>query len=155
MSEAGPARAESAGPSAGGTPPPSDDASVPPGIRDLLGRLAASLASAVDTRVQLAALEFAEERDRASDRLVLVLVAAIAAGLALLGLNGVVVTLLWERLGWVALLLPTLLWTAVAAVAIRRLSIASRREQRPVAATLAEFSRDRAFIVERFGKGPR
>jgi uncharacterized membrane protein YqjE len=86
---------------------------------------------------------------------VLVLVAAIAAGLALLGLNGVVVTLLWERLGWVALLLPTLLWTAVAAVAIRRLSIASRREQRPFAATLAEFSRDRAFIVERFGKGPR
>jgi uncharacterized membrane protein YqjE len=155
MSEAGPARAESAGPSAGGPPPPSDDASVPPGIRDLLGRLAASLASALDTRVQLAALEFAEERDRARDRLVLVLVAAIAAALALLGLNGVFVALLWGRLGWVALLLPTLLWIAVAALAFRRLSIASRREQRPFAATLAEFSRDRAFIVERFTKERR
>ncbi len=155
MSEAGPARAESAGPSAGGTPSPSDDASLPPGIRDLLGRLAASLASAVDTRVQLAALEFAEERDRTRDRLVLVLVAAIAAALALLGVNGVFVALLWDRLGWVALLLPTLLWIAVAALAFRRLSIASRREQRPFAATLAEFSRDRAFIVERFTKGRR
>jgi uncharacterized membrane protein YqjE len=153
MSEAGPTRAESAGPSAGSPRP--GDSPTPAGVRDLLGRLAASVASAVDTRVQLAALEFAEERDRARDRLVLVLVAAIAGGFALLGLNGLFVVLLWDRLGWVALLLPTLLWLAVAALAAYRLSVASRREQRPFAATLAEFSRDRAFLAERFGRGPR
>jgi uncharacterized membrane protein YqjE len=149
MAQARPERAEPAGgdaSSAGGRAP---------GIRDLLGRLAASIASAVDTRVQLAALEFAEERARARDRLVLVLVAAIAGGFALLGANAVIVALLWDALGWVALLLPTLAWTLVAGLAAWRLSVASRREERPFAATLAEFERDRAFLVERYGKGPR
>jgi uncharacterized membrane protein YqjE len=149
-------RAESDGPADSGDDAASGrGASRPAGIRDLLGRLAASLASAVDTRVQLAALEFAEERARARDRLVLVLVAALAGGFALLGANALVVVLLWGRLGWVALLLPTLAWTAIAGIAAWRLSVASRREERPFAATLAEFSRDRAFLAERYGKGPR
>lgn len=156
MTEADPVRAESDGPSAGGGSAPSGrGAARPTGIRDLLGRLAASLASAIDTRVQLAALEFAEERARARDRLVLGLVAALAAGFALLGANALLVVLLWDRLGWVALLLPTLAWAAVAGLAAWRLSVASRRDERPFAATLAEFSRDRAFLVERYGKGPR
>ncbi|MFM1988941.1 MAG: hypothetical protein RJA99_1898 [Pseudomonadota bacterium] len=137
---------------AAGRGPSPDDAPSPAGLRDLLGRLAASLASAVDTRVQLAALEFAEERDRARDRLVLVLVAAIAAGFALLALNALVVAVLWDRLGWVSLALLVALWTAVAAVAVARLSQASRREQRPFSATLAEFERDRDWLVERFGR---
>jgi len=172
MAEAGSARAASDGPAAdgpvpsegAGAPPPGDaaaggsrpgDPGPSPGVRDLLGQLAASVASAVDTRVQLAALEFAEERERARDRLAMVLVAAIAGGFALLGVNGLVVVLLWDRLGWVALLLPTLAWIAVAALAVRRLSLASRREQKPFSATLAEFARDRAFLVERFGRRPR
>lgn len=140
-------------PAAGaGSGPTPDDAPGQAGLRELLGRLAASLASAVDTRVQLAALEFAEERDRARDRLVLVLVAAIAAGFALLALNALVVAVLWDRLGWVSLALLVVLWTAVAAFAGMRLSQASRREQRPFSATLAEFERDRDWLVERFGR---
>ncbi len=155
MSQAGSVRAEPGGPPAGGGASPAGERASPPGIRDLLGRLAASVASAVDTRVQLAALEFAEERARARDRLVLVLVAALAGGFALLGANALVVVLLWDALGWGALLLPTLAWAAVAALAAWRLSVASRREERPFAATLAEFDRDRAFLVERYGKGQR
>ena len=149
MANARPERAEAAD---GAASPAGERA---PGIRDLLGRLAASVASALDTRVQLVALEFAEERARARSRLVLVLVAAIAGGLALLGANAVIVAVLWDALGWVALLLPTLAWALVAALAAWRLSVASRREERPFAATLAEFERDRAFLVERCGKGPR
>lgn len=149
MARARPERAEAAD---GDASPAGERA---PGIRDLLGRLAASVASTLDTRVQLAALEFAEERARARDRLVLVLVAAIAGGFALLGANAVIVALLWDALGWVALLLPTLAWALVAALAAWRLSVASRREERPFAATLAEFERDRAFLAERYGKGSR
>ena len=67
--------------------------------------------------MQIAALEFAEERDRARDRLVLVLVIAIAAAFALLAANTLVVALLWDRLGWVTLALLTLLWAAIAALA--------------------------------------
>ena len=156
MSESGPVRPEPGGPAhAGDAPPPGDAAASRQGIRDLLGGLAASVASALDTRVQLAALEFAEERARARDRLVLVLVAALAGGFALLGANALVVVLLWDALGWGALLVPTLAWTAIAALAAWRLSAASRREERPFAATLAEFARDRAFLAERYGKGPR
>lgn len=143
-----------------GAPPPGDgpdsaaEAQVR-GIRELIGRLAASVASAVDTRVQLAALEFAEERERARERLGLLLLASIAGGFALLAANALFVVLLWDRLGWVSLALVTVLWSAVAAIAARRLAIASRRDQRPFAATLAEFERDRAFLGERFGAGRR
>jgi uncharacterized membrane protein YqjE len=131
--------------------PPRSAPSGGAGLRDLLGRLAASIASTVDTRVQLAALEFAEERDRARDRLVLVLIAAIAAGLALIALNALIVAVLWDRFGWGSLLGLTALWGAVAGIAVWRLAQASRREQGPFAATLAEFERDRVWLLERFG----
>jgi uncharacterized membrane protein YqjE len=148
--------ASSAGPASGdATDHPGDGATGSAGIRDLLGRLAASVVSAADTRVQIAALEFAEERDRARDRLVLVLVMAIAAAFALLAANTLVVALLWDRLGWITLALLTLLWAAVTGVAGWRLALASRREQTPFAATLAEFGRDRAWLMERFGKRRR
>ncbi|RPH44253.1 MAG: hypothetical protein EHM87_11220 [Burkholderiales bacterium] len=145
-----------AGPAAGDPNGPSADGSAgSAGIRELLGRLAASFVSAADTRVQIAALEFAEERERARDRLVLVLIVALAAAFALLAANALAVALLWDRLGWVSLALLTLLWSLVAGVAGWRLALASRREQAPFSATLAEFGRDRAWLVERFGKRSR
>ena len=153
MRETGP---YSAGPASGdATDPPRDGATGSDGIRDLLGRLAASVASAADTRVQIAALEFAEERDRALERLVPLLIMTIAAAFALLMANMLAVALLWDRLGWITLALLTLLWAAVAGLAGWRLAVASRREQTPFAATLAEFGRDRAWLMERFGKRRR
>jgi uncharacterized membrane protein YqjE len=136
------------------TPDPSEpaDADRPtPGVRDTLGRLAASVAAAVDTRVQLVALEFSEERERARDRLVLVVVASIAGAFALLAANTLLVALLWDRLGWITLAGLTVAWSAVALVAVQRMSALARRERRPFDATLAEFERDRAWIADRFG----
>lgn len=129
-----------------------DAAAGDAGIRELLGRLAVSLASAADTRVQLAALEFAEERERARERLTLLLVAALATGFVLLGLNALVVALLWAQMGWVVIAMLVVLWAAVAGVAAWRLSLASHRDERPFSATLAEFARDRQWLAERFGK---
>jgi uncharacterized membrane protein YqjE len=126
-----------------------------PGVRDTLARLAASFAAAVDTRVQLAALEFAEERARTRDRLTLIVVAAIAGAFSLLAANALLVVVLWERLGWITLAALTLAWGAVALVAGQRLSALARRERRPFDATLAEFERDRDWIAERVGRGPR
>lgn len=145
--------ASSAGPAAGDPSASSDDG--PAGIRDLLGRIAASIASAADTRAQLAALEFAEERERARDRLVLVLIVALAAAFALLAVNALAVVVLWDRIGWGSLALLTLLWAGVAGVAGWRLALASRREQAPFSATLAEFGRDRTWLLERFGRRSR
>jgi uncharacterized membrane protein YqjE len=140
-----------AGEDAAGTPRPEP----PPGIAELLGRLAASVAGTLETRVQLAALEFAEERDRTRGLLVLGVVAAIAGFLALLALNALVVALAWPRLGWGGLALLSVFWIVVAAAAAMRLSAQARRAQRPFAASLAEFERDRAWIAERFGPRSR
>lgn len=154
MREPGSASAARPG-SAPGDADADDATAASPGIRDLLGRLATSVAGSIETRVQLAALEFAEERTRARERLVLALVAAIAAGFALLAANALVVVLLWDRLGWGSLALLTALWLVVAGVAAWRLSVTARREQRPFAATLAEFERDREWLADRFGSRPR
>jgi uncharacterized membrane protein YqjE len=134
-----------------------DDApgSASPGIRDTLGRLAAAVASAVDTRVQLVALEFAEERERAKDRLALMLVAAVAATFALLAANTLLVVVLWDRLGWITLAGLAVVWGVVALVAVRRMAALAKREQRPFDGTLAEFARDRAWIAERIGRSDR
>jgi uncharacterized membrane protein YqjE len=150
MSESGPASATGA--------PPADapsSATGSPGIRELLARLAASIASAAETRVQLAALEYAEERERLARRFALGVVAAVAGTLALLAANALVVVLLWDRLGWISLAVVTVFWLVVAVAAGMRMATATRRERRPFDATLAEFERDRAWIAERFGKGPR
>lgn len=133
----------------------SDEPAPSAGLSDQLGRLAASVAAAVDTRVQIAALEFAEERDRAKDRLVLVLVAAVSAGFAILAANALAVVLLWPHIGWGSLVVMIVLWTIIAAVAGSRLSSMAGRDRRPFSATLAEFERDRAWIAERFARRPR
>ena len=132
----------------------SDQADATAGLSDRFGRLAASVAAAVDTRVQIAALEFAEERDRAKDRLVLVLIAAVSAGFAVLAANALAVALLWPHIGWASLALLTIVWAVVAAIAGSRLSQMAARERRPFSATLAEFERDRDWIAERFGRRP-
>jgi uncharacterized membrane protein YqjE len=122
------------------------------GLRDQVGRLAAAFASALDTRLKLAALEFAEERERTRERLTLLLVAAVAAAFALLALNAMTVLLLWDRLGWVSLALLAGFWLVVAVLAGWKLAAVSRREQRPFEATLDAFERDRAWLAERFGR---
>jgi uncharacterized membrane protein YqjE len=53
-------------------------------LRDAVHRTGESLLALLRTRAELAALEFAEERDRARDRLLMVMVAAVAATFALL-----------------------------------------------------------------------
>jgi uncharacterized membrane protein YqjE len=138
--------------------PSGDDADGPgttAGLSDRFGRLAASVAAAVETRVQIAALEFAEERDRAKDRLVLVLVAAVSAGFAVLAANALAVALLWPYIGPMSLSLLIVLWALVAAVASSRLSKMAAHDRKPFSATLAEFERDRAWIAERFGRRSR
>jgi uncharacterized membrane protein YqjE len=146
-------RSRPQGAAAQGAETGSDEAPAVRGrLREQAGRLAAAFASALDTRLKLAALEFAEERERTRERLTLLLVATVAAALALLALNAMVVVLLWDRLGWVSLALLAGFWLVVAALAGAKLAAVSRREQRPFEATLDAFERDRAWLAERFGR---
>jgi len=122
------------------------------GIRDTLSRLASTVLSAVDTRVQMATLEFAEERERAKQRLVLMLTVAIALAFGLLAAQALLVVVTWHTLGWRTLAILTGLWLVLAVVAGWKLSATTNREARPFATTLAELHRDRVWLIERLGR---
>jgi len=139
----------------GTVPPPGDGASGPAGIAETLARLAQTLLSALDTRVQLAALEFAEERERAKRRVVLLLTCAVAAAFALLTAQALIVALAWPTWGWRSLAILTAGWLVLAALTAWRLLAAAQREQRPFAGSLAELERDRRWLAERLRRGPR
>jgi len=122
------------------------------GVRDSLARFGGTLLNALDTRVQLAALEFAEERERARQRVVLLLTLAIAVAFGLLAVQTLLVVVTWDELGWRILALLTALWTVIAALAGWRLSASMTRESRPFSATLDELHRDRLWLGERLGR---
>jgi uncharacterized membrane protein YqjE len=147
MSETG-TGAEPGGASAGGP-----EAVTRPrrGVRDTIGALAALAVAAIHTRIELAALEFTEERERARARLVLLLVAAVAGGFALLALNVMVMLVLWEHWRMPGLAALLAFYVLVAALAAWRLSVMGQRERRPFDATLTELDRDRAWLSSRLG----
>jgi uncharacterized membrane protein YqjE len=124
-----------------------------PGLRDALGSAAHTLASILHTRVELASLEFTEERDRAKRQLALVLLVAIASGFALLVVNVLFVAASWDRLGLWSLAMLLALYLTVAGVGAWRLATIGRRERRAFDATLSELERDRAWLAERLGGG--
>lgn len=127
------------------------DGSVPPpqGVRDALLNVGSTLAAALDTRVQLAMLEFEQERTRSEKRLIMGAIAAVALAFTLLALQALVVALLWEKMGNRSLAVLTVIWLVVAAIAGWRMYQASLRSERPFAATAATLRRDRETL---FGK---
>jgi uncharacterized membrane protein YqjE len=125
------------------------------GLRDHLAQLAGGLASGVDTRIRIALLDLAQERERTRDRVVLAFIVSIATLFACMTLNALGIALLWEALGWRSLVLSALVWLLVAAVAGWRLVLLSRRSTPPFAGILAELEKDRRWIRERFRRSSR
>lgn len=147
------AEAAPGGDAADPPPGPAEAPRGPPGIAGTLSQLAQTVLSALDTRVQIAAIELAEERERAKRRIVLLLVCAVASAFALLAAQALVVALAWPSWGWRTLAVLTVAWCALAAFAAWRLAAAAQREQRPFAGTLAELERDRRWLAERLRRG--
>jgi len=134
----------------------SDTPGNPPaaGLRGALAQLGASSAAFVRTRLELAALEFAEERERAERKLFLLAVAIVAFAFALLAASAFVVVWFWDTHRLPAIAAVAVFYLAVGAVAAWRVSIGRGSEPRPFAATLAELERDREWLM-RLGGGPR
>lgn len=126
-----------------------DSAREPEGIRDALLNVGSTLAAALDTRAQLAMLEFQQERTRSERRLIMGAIAAVALAFTLLAAQALLVAVLWEQMGYRSLLVLALLWLLVAAIAGWRMYQASLRSERPFAATAATLRRDREML---FGK---
>ena len=121
------------------------------GLRGALGQLGGSLLGLLRTRLELAALELDEERDRAIEALVLVHVATLAFAFALLAASTLVVVLFWDTYRIAALCGMTLVYLLIGIAAALRFTRRRPPGARPFAATLAELERDRAWIAGEAG----
>ena len=121
-----------------------------PTPRDLRGassRLAASLLGLVRTHLELASVEFTEERDRIQQQLTL-LVAAIGLLLfAVLFVAGWIVAYFWDTHRLTAIASIAFVFAATGVVLLLMRAQAARSAPTPFAATMAELERDRAAIA--------
>ena len=122
------------------------------GLRAALARLGAAGIELSRTRIELATLEFAEERERTTTRLVLMAAAASGFAFALLGASAFVVVWFWDTHRLLALGGLTLVYLLIGVVALVRLQAFQRSAPKPFATTLAELERDRDWLRERFGR---
>jgi len=125
----------------------SETESATPGLLASLRRLFATLLEILQTRVEIVATEFEEERERIQELLLFGFLALFFCSFGLLLLTLFIVMLFWEThrlyvLGGFTLLYLTL---GIVAVAILRQRLKTR--PRLFATTLAELSRDREQLT--------
>ncbi len=120
-----------------------DDDAQGPSLRDALARLAGNTLSLVQTRLALAGVEFAEERERLKSQLVLLAVGVVAGGFTLLSATLLVVAHWWDTHREEAIIGLILFYGIVTALALWRASSIRRAAPAPFAATLAELEKDR------------
>jgi uncharacterized membrane protein YqjE len=125
------------------------------GLRQALVRAGAAAVELVHTRVDLVALEFAEERERAKVHVVLVMVAAMFFGFAVLCASALVVLLFWDTHRVAAIAAVTAVHLAVGVGAVLRVRAHQRTAPRPFATTLAELERDRQWLAGEIRDGFR
>jgi uncharacterized membrane protein YqjE len=116
------------------------------GVSDAIFRLGSTALALLRTRLELVALEFEEERERATELLVLVLSGVLLALFALLFASIFVIAYFWDayRLGAIAGV--TLFYVAMAVAAYVRLKRLRREKPPAFAATLAELGLDVASL---------
>lgn len=127
---------------------------APDGLRGAVGRLGAAAIALVQTRAELASAELDEARERAKDRLVLVVVAVVCFAVATLAATAFVVVLFWDTYRLTAIAAVTLAYAAGGLLALWRFDVRRRTDPRPFAATLAELERDRQWLAGKAGDRP-
>ena len=128
------------------------------GLRGALARAGAATIELVRTRIELASLEFVEQREHAKRNVVLAVVAGAFLAFAVLSASALVVLVFWETHRVAAVAGVTAFHALVGVVALLRLRAAQRTAPPPFAATLAELERDRQWLASGFrdpAGGPR
>jgi uncharacterized membrane protein YqjE len=115
-----------------------------PGLRDALARITSTTVALVHTRLSLASVEFAEERERIKESLTLFVAGAVCAMFALLSASLFVVAYFWDSYRFTAIAGVTLFYVLGAAYAWWKMGEVRRSAPSPFAATLAELEKDRA-----------
>ncbi len=117
------------------------------GLRGALMRAGGAAVELVRTRVELAALEFSEERERAKHHLILAVIAATFFAFAVLCASALVVVVFWESHRVASIAAVTLVHLAIGIGALSRLRTGQRTAPPPFQATLAEIERDRQWLA--------
>jgi uncharacterized membrane protein YqjE len=111
-----------------------------------IAQLAASAVAMLRTRIELAAVEFAEAREHIKDMVVLAAVGAVLALFALLFASLFVIAWFWDTYRLAAVGGVTVFYAVLAALAFARLRQISRDAPSPFAATLEELEHDAAAL---------
>jgi uncharacterized membrane protein YqjE len=128
-----------------GTPPTG-------GLRRALARAGAAVLAIVRTRLELATVEYEEERTRAATRLVLGAVAVAFLAFSVLLASALVVVLFWDTHRVLALAAVTLVHVAIGGYALLRLKADMRSSPAPFSATIAELKRDGEWLTDELHK---
>jgi uncharacterized membrane protein YqjE len=120
------------------TPPKSPGTGLPGSLR----ALGVTLLALVGARAELIAIELQEETERARQKLVLVMLAALFLAMGLLLAAFLVVVMYWETHRVLAAGGVTLLYLGIGGWALVRIREMSRNSPPPFAATMSEFAND-------------
>lgn len=116
------------------------------GLSDAIARLGGTALALLRTRLELVTVEFEEERERATELLVLVLSAVLLALFALLFASLFVIAYFWEAYRLWAIAGVTLFYVVLAILTIMRLQQRRRDKPAAFAATLAELGHDASSL---------
>jgi len=114
------------------------------GLRGSTARLTASLLALLRTRVELASLEFSEERARLQQQLVLLIAGLVSLLFAVFFIAVWVIVYFWDTNRLAAIAGVVLAFGLAGAIVLWRRAVFARNGPTPFAATLAELERDRA-----------
>ena len=112
-------------------------------------RLAASLLAMVQTRLEIVATEFEEERERLQELVVYGLMSILFIIFGMIFLTLLVVLWLWEDHRYTVLGAFTVIYLGLGAIAFTRLRRKLRERSRLFATTIAELKKDRESLTPR------
>ena len=112
------------------------------GLSDAVARLGGTMVALLRSRLELATVEYEEERERATELLVLVLSGVLLALFALLFASVFVIACFWDTYRLQAIAGVTLFYVVLAVLVVLRIKKRQREKSPPFAATMAEFAHD-------------
>ncbi len=107
-----------------------------------LSGIAATLVALLRTRLELATVEFEEERERLKTMIGLIVIATVFSCFTLVALSVLVVVWLWDRYPLTVIAGVALVYAIIAAGALLAIRHQLDARGRPFAATLSELERD-------------
>jgi uncharacterized membrane protein YqjE len=124
-------------------------------LRGALARLADALVGLARTRLELATVEYTEERARIGQQLALLLAGVGCVLFALFFAAATVVIFFWDTHRFVAILCVVVFFAGAGALLLWRRAEIAQTSPIPFAATVAELDKDRATLARTMNLPPQ